>query len=218
ECYFGSSGTCKSLTAKYKEMGFTVRYFPIADRDVPDNTDLTQLLDRILLDLGKDRKVAMHCIGGKGRTGLVAACLARKVFNISGEEAIHWVRKYIPGAVESKTQERYVETYLEEKHLTNFKKSLTTIPFPFEKGKVMRCMMPCYGRLLKGLDGDIKTLKSEMVTHVVLLAEEKEYLFICEKDLKQTYLESGINVLHLPIKDRHAPPKEDLSALLGSIK
>jgi len=39
-----------------------------------------------------------------GRTGLFAACLARRVLGLSGEDAIRWVRRFIPEAVETSEQ------------------------------------------------------------------------------------------------------------------
>ena len=51
-----------------------------------------------------DKNLLVHCKGGMGRTGMVIACLARKVFNYSPEEATSWVRKTLPGAIEVQSQ------------------------------------------------------------------------------------------------------------------
>ena len=49
--------------------------------------------------------------GERGRTGLVAACMARILFKFSGVDALQWIRKYIPGAVQTEDQEEYVRKY-----------------------------------------------------------------------------------------------------------
>ena len=46
-----------------------------------------------------------------GRTGMFAACLAREVLGLSGDEAIAWIRRLVPGAVETRGQEDLIKTY-----------------------------------------------------------------------------------------------------------
>ncbi|MFH1702212.1 MAG: protein-tyrosine phosphatase family protein [Nitrospirota bacterium] len=46
----------------------------------------------------------MHCSAGVGRTGLFATCLARKILDLSGVDAIKWVRRFIPMAIETNEQ------------------------------------------------------------------------------------------------------------------
>jgi len=43
---------------------------------------------------------------------MFAACLAREVLGLSGNEAIVWMRRLVPGAVESRGQEDLVRAYL----------------------------------------------------------------------------------------------------------
>jgi protein tyrosine phosphatase domain-containing protein 1 len=54
------------------------------------------------------RTIAIHCHAGVGRTGILAACLAKTVFGISGEDAVAWLRQFIPEAVEGDLQYRFV--------------------------------------------------------------------------------------------------------------
>ncbi len=55
-------------------------------------------------------KVLVHCRGGLGRAGTVAACLLVE-FGVSPQEAIRQVRAARHGAIETREQERYVMAY-----------------------------------------------------------------------------------------------------------
>jgi protein-tyrosine phosphatase len=46
--------------------------------------------------------------GRDGRTGLFIASLAKRMLGLAGEEALQWVRHYIPRAVETPEQQRLV--------------------------------------------------------------------------------------------------------------
>lgn len=218
EGYFGTGGACKSLKETYQQEGFQVLQFPIPDRDVPDNSELSKVLSYIDLNTSQGSNIAIHCVGGKGRTGLVIACLARKRFNISGKEALDWVRNKVPGAVETKGQKQFVASFLEEENCTIFEKSLTFMPFGFETGKIYRCMMPGYKRVEPDISGDIESLKSRNISHLLLLASQKECETITGLNLKEKYESEGVNVLELPIRDFGVPTPEELSFVLEEMQ
>jgi hypothetical protein len=46
--------------------------------------------------------------GRDGRTGLFMAYLAKRCLGLSGAEALQWVRRFIPRAVETPEQQRLV--------------------------------------------------------------------------------------------------------------
>ena len=94
----------QDLPALYDRLGFLVIPFPIPDYGVPSKTELEQMLTRTLHLARAGYNIAIHCYAGIGRTGLVAACLAKDALGLSGQAAIQWVRRYIPGAVESPAQ------------------------------------------------------------------------------------------------------------------
>lgn len=98
------SVTGQDLPALYRREGLQVMTFPIPDYRVPSKPELQQLLTRTIQLARAGHHLAIHCHAGIGRTGLVAACLAKAVLGLSGRAAIQWVRRYIPGAVESPTQ------------------------------------------------------------------------------------------------------------------
>ena len=51
----------------------------------------------------------VHCLAGVGRTGMFLASLAKLGMGYSSEDAVRWVREYIPGAIEIPEQEQLVK-------------------------------------------------------------------------------------------------------------
>jgi protein-tyrosine phosphatase len=50
--------------------------FPIADHQVPGSiTDVAALVDNLADRLARGKNIAIHCLAGIGRSGLIAACL-----------------------------------------------------------------------------------------------------------------------------------------------
>lgn len=102
----------RNLPELYSKEGFEVVHFPIKDFSTPEMEPLSELIEKIHELALKKHNILVHCISGKGRTGLVMACLAKKEFNLNGEDAIEWVRSRIPGAVETPTQEKFIANYV----------------------------------------------------------------------------------------------------------
>lgn len=94
------------------EMSWT--HLPIRDVDVPAapfdavwpavRADLMRRLDA-------GERIVLHCRGGLGRTGIVAALLLIE-HGAEPEAAIREVRKARPGAIETEKQEAYVRAYV----------------------------------------------------------------------------------------------------------
>ena len=98
----------RNLRCLYEEIGFKVIHLPIPDFGVPPNGDLVRAVNAVIEYAQTGRNIAIHCSAGIGRTGLFVALLAKQVLGFSGEEAIAWARKYIPGAVETVEQRQLV--------------------------------------------------------------------------------------------------------------
>jgi protein-tyrosine phosphatase len=98
----------RDLKALYQKEGFEVIHIPTPDFDVPSKEILGEGVKRTIEKARAGRNIAIHCHAGIGRTGLFAALLAKALLGLSGEEAIQWVRRYIPGAVEAKEQRQLV--------------------------------------------------------------------------------------------------------------
>ena len=98
----------RNLYDLYLEQGFRVIHLPIADFSIPSAQELVHAVNATIEFAKGGRTVAIHCSGGIGRTGTFAACMAKKLFNLPGDQAIAWVRRYLRGAVETSEQERLV--------------------------------------------------------------------------------------------------------------
>jgi len=98
----------RNLYDFYLEQGFQVLHLPMPDFSIPLIEELARAVDRAIEYARAGRNIAIHCSGGIGRTGTFAACMAKKLFNLPGDQAIAWVRKYIPSAIETAEQERLV--------------------------------------------------------------------------------------------------------------
>jgi len=90
--------------------GLTWRHWPIRDGDVPDkrfDRCWATTIDTIASDLQAGRSIVLHCMGGLGRTGTVAALLLRH-FGLPAREAVDRLRTARPGAIETESQLNYV--------------------------------------------------------------------------------------------------------------
>lgn len=85
-----------------------------ADFGVP--TDREAAASEIAAAFARARRgelVEVGCLGGRGRTGTVLACMA-VLAGVPGNEAVAWVRsEYTPAAVETAAQEEWVQWFAE---------------------------------------------------------------------------------------------------------
>src|SRR5882762_9923653 len=96
------------LRALYLKAGFQVLYLPIPDFSVPTKDDLEQAVQHTIAYAQAGHHIVIHCSAGIGRTGLFIAYLAKRCLGLTGAEALQWVRRYIPHAVETPEQQRLV--------------------------------------------------------------------------------------------------------------
>lgn len=106
-----SEVTERDLWEIYQTLGFEVIYVPVEDFWIPAQGAFQRPVRQTLLAAQAGKTVAIHCHAGIGRTGTFAACLAKPVFQMDGPTAIDWVRHYIPGAVQTKEQENFVDGF-----------------------------------------------------------------------------------------------------------
>ena len=103
--------TGRDLRARYLEDGFQLIHLPIEDFSVPDPDQLQTAVEEAARQLQAGSNLAIHCHAGLGRTGMFAACLARKMLGMTAAEATAWVRENIPDAVENDMQALMVENF-----------------------------------------------------------------------------------------------------------
>lgn len=99
------------------ELGKAVRdrhmewvHLPIRDRDVPDaafEAEWTSLGESLRARLGAGFNILIHCMGGLGRAGTIAARLLVEL-GWNPDDAIREVRRVRPGALETDEQEDFV--------------------------------------------------------------------------------------------------------------
>lgn len=96
-----------TLLAEYENNGMTVHHHPVLDGMAPKISELLEILREIGETIQQGKRALVHCFGGLGRTGLVAACLllnlddkmtpehaVRKVQELRGKRAIQTVKQY----------------------------------------------------------------------------------------------------------------------------
>jgi ADP-ribosyl-[dinitrogen reductase] hydrolase len=101
------------LPERVRAHGMDWLHLPIRDVDIPA-APFDALWDAvradILIRLAAGGRVVLHCRGGLGRTGVVAALLLMER-GMDADHAILAVRRARPGAIETEAQEHYVLGY-----------------------------------------------------------------------------------------------------------
>lgn len=110
------------LRGALRQAGLLSIQFPIRDAEPPLELSATRALcQEVLRFLAEGKEVLIHCIGGWGRSGTIAASLLIHEGH-SAEDAIAQVRRSrSPRCVESIQQEKFVTKYAEaHRHLRRF--------------------------------------------------------------------------------------------------
>jgi len=92
-------------------LGIAWHHLPIHDFNAPDAAFEAgwEQAGAVLRDhLRSGKRVLVHCLAGRGRSGTIAARLLVEVGAASPDQAIASVRAVRPGAVETKAQEGHV--------------------------------------------------------------------------------------------------------------
>jgi ADP-ribosyl-[dinitrogen reductase] hydrolase len=135
-----------SLPGAAAAAGIRLDRFAIPDGGVPaDAAQFAKLVNRVMVHVSSGRTVVIHCRGGLGRTGvLAAACLRAAGFEAN--RAIEIVRYARPGTIENAAQEDFVRNVplLDVPPLSGPKAALASTP-PLSRVR---------GCLLGGAPGD----------------------------------------------------------------
>ncbi|MBN2047530.1 MAG: dual specificity protein phosphatase family protein [Anaerolineaceae bacterium] len=86
-----------------------IHAYPIEDFLVPADGGafLAEVKTAIRL-AGEGKNIAVHCNAGFGRTGMFLAEMAIQVLRLPVDDAVHWLREYIPTAVENDYQYQFL--------------------------------------------------------------------------------------------------------------
>ncbi|HUF03132.1 MAG TPA: DUF6508 domain-containing protein [Aridibacter sp.] len=109
--------------------GIVLIRFPIKDVSLPSSPEqFYRLTDKLADRLREKKRIAVHCKGGLGRTGMTAACIvvAAAGGSIKGDEAIRIVRQARKGMVETAEQESFIRSYEEGKKYEEFARPYPT--------------------------------------------------------------------------------------------
>ena len=90
--------------------GMTVARLPIPDGAVPEPAAARALVDRLVAHAANGGRAVVHCRGGLGRAGTIAACCL-VALGVEPVAAMRQVREVRPGAIENPGQERFVARY-----------------------------------------------------------------------------------------------------------
>jgi len=99
------------LIEKYLKANFEVKQLPINDQKTPNREEINNIIKYIKQKFLEGKKVLLHCVGGLGRSGLLAACYLKNE-SLSTEDAINAVREVRSSrAIENQEQLDFIEDY-----------------------------------------------------------------------------------------------------------
>jgi len=100
----------EDLLATYREYHFDTKHLPIVDGRVPSESEIHDAIKWLSEHLSEGKNILLHCVGGLGRAGTVAACFLRTQ-GLDGERAIAEVRAArSPRAIETEVQEKFIRS------------------------------------------------------------------------------------------------------------
>lgn len=105
-----------SLLEVYQQQGFTVHHLPFLDGDTPELEQCSQILQELQDSLENDRRTVIHCYGGLGRSGLIAACLLIQLsLTMTANKAIEILREHRGGgAIQTVKQYNFLHEFREK--------------------------------------------------------------------------------------------------------
>ena len=104
--------TGRTLLDRYRQADLRVIYAPIPDFSAPKSGYWDEALKQTLTAVQNGENVVIHCHAGIGRTGMFAAILTHELLGTDAEQSIEWVRKYIPYAIDTDHQKRFVRDHI----------------------------------------------------------------------------------------------------------
>jgi nicotinamidase-related amidase len=101
----------EDLLTAYRGAGFQTHHQPVLDGSVPSPDELASTVKHLLALLASNQRVVVHCVGGLGRAGTIAACTLRAL-GLSATEAVDRIRRTrSQRAIETLIQEQTIAAY-----------------------------------------------------------------------------------------------------------
>jgi len=98
--------------ALIEEFGFEYHHLPVRDFTAPSQAQIRRFIALVGAARQAGKKLVVHCMAGRGRTGTMAACyLVSK--GMDAAEALREIRALRPGSVETREQEEAVRRFAE---------------------------------------------------------------------------------------------------------
>lgn len=99
------------LLAETEATGMTTEWLPISDEGVPDSMpEFAELVERVVQTVSSGSSVVIHCRGGRGRTGMLAACCLVQLGH-DPELAIQTVQQIRTGALQAENKRQYIHQF-----------------------------------------------------------------------------------------------------------
>lgn len=107
ELQYLAEETAKQREDSLSELGIELIHSPIGDFRIPTPEQAKRLSKMIMNDVIGGKSILIHCMGGLGRSGTIAAC-ALVHYGLKPDEAINLVRTVRPGTLETDQQVAFV--------------------------------------------------------------------------------------------------------------
>lgn len=102
----------EALFNHYDQAGLNYLHINVMDRKLPRKQDIETAVAFLMEQMRLSQSVVIHCVGGIGRSGLLAACYLKRYAGLSADAAIAHVRQIrSPRAVETLQQEAFVQQF-----------------------------------------------------------------------------------------------------------
>lgn len=100
-------------TGAYEQAGIQYLHLPVPDMTAPTPSQIDDFVSFAQTEVEQGKAVAVHCLGGSGRTGTILACyLVSK--GEEPEQAIRKVRQIRPTAIETQWQIEAIHWYADQ--------------------------------------------------------------------------------------------------------
>ena len=96
----------------WDDFGVKVKHLPIPDFGTPSLDDLQEVIEWIKREIEDGKAVLVHCSGGIGRSGMVAAAYLLSN-GFGADDAIKHVRACVSGAIETREQENLLRLFMQ---------------------------------------------------------------------------------------------------------